>query len=85
MALRTVSEEVEALFGYMVNHKLGLNLRLHAFLFDALQRIFNLCDSNKDGLLDSTELNEFQVRLSFSPPRPISRPAQDPRLTLTSD
>lgn len=40
MALRTASEEVEALFGYMVNHKLGLNLRLHAFLFDALQRIF---------------------------------------------
>ncbi|KAL1664376.1 hypothetical protein GGF50DRAFT_127257 [Schizophyllum commune] len=40
MALRTASEEVEALFGYMVNHKLGLNLRLHAFLFDALKRIF---------------------------------------------
>ena len=29
----------------------------------ALRRIFNLNDSNKDGLLDATELNEFQVHL----------------------
>ncbi|KAL1745183.1 hypothetical protein HDZ31DRAFT_37003 [Schizophyllum fasciatum] len=39
-ALRTASEEIETLFGYMVRHKLGLELRLQAFLFDALQRIF---------------------------------------------
>lgn len=28
---------------------------------NALKRIFKLCDKNKDGLLDSAELNEFQV------------------------
>jgi len=28
---------------------------------DALQRIFNLCDLDKDGVLDDDELNEFQV------------------------
>lgn len=28
----------------------------------ALKRIFKLCDMNKDGLLDPSELNEFQVR-----------------------
>lgn len=27
----------------------------------ALKRIFKLCDMNKDGLLDPSELNEFQV------------------------
>lgn len=27
----------------------------------ALKRIFKLCDSNKDGILDASELNEFQV------------------------
>ena len=27
----------------------------------ALTRIFNLCDTNKDGILDAAELNEFQV------------------------
>ena len=27
----------------------------------ALRRIFKLCDTNKDGLLDAGELNEFQV------------------------
>ena len=27
----------------------------------ALRRIFKLCDTNKDGLLDAAELNEFQV------------------------
>lgn len=29
----------------------------------ALRRIFKLCDTNKDGILDAAELNEFQVRL----------------------
>ena len=29
---------------------------------DALRRIFKLCDVNKDGVLDPTELNDFQVR-----------------------
>jgi Ca2+-binding EF-hand superfamily protein len=28
---------------------------------DALKRIFKLCDMNKDGVLDDSELNEFQV------------------------
>ena len=28
---------------------------------NALQRIFKLCDKNKDQLLDAEELNEFQV------------------------
>jgi Ca2+-binding EF-hand superfamily protein len=28
---------------------------------EALRRIFKLCDANKDGLLDSAELNDFQV------------------------
>lgn len=27
----------------------------------ALKRIFKLCDANKDGILDASELNEFQV------------------------
>ena len=27
----------------------------------ALKRIFKLCDTNKDGILDASELNEFQV------------------------
>lgn len=27
----------------------------------ALERIFNVCDRNKDGLLDDAELNAFQV------------------------
>lgn len=31
---------------------------------EALQRIFNLCDLDKDGVLDDDELNEFQVALS---------------------
>lgn len=33
----------------------------------ALSRIFNLCDVNKDGLLDDDELNDFQ-RVCFSAP-----------------
>ncbi len=28
---------------------------------EALRRIFKLCDTNKDGVLDNEELNEFQV------------------------
>ena len=28
---------------------------------NALRRIFKLCDANKDGILDASELNEFQV------------------------
>ena len=31
----------------------------------ALKRIFKLCDANKDGILDASELNEFQVRGFF--------------------
>jgi hypothetical protein len=31
----------------------------------ALKRIFKLCDTNKDGILDVSELNEFQV--GFAP------------------
>lgn len=31
---------------------------------NALKRIFKLCDKNKDGLLDSAELNDFQVSYS---------------------
>ncbi|KAF8938460.1 mitochondrial Rho 1 [Dissophora ornata] len=34
---------------------------------DALQRIFNLCDFDKDGVLDDAELNEFQ-RKCFNAP-----------------
>ena len=30
---------------------------------EALRRIFKLCDTNKDGILDAAELNEFQVRV----------------------
>ena len=32
----------------------------------ALRRIFKLCDLNKDGVLDSAELNEFQVASIFA-------------------
>src|SRR5882757_8844094 len=28
---------------------------------NALKRIFKVCDKNKDGVLDSSELNDFQV------------------------
>lgn len=38
---------------------------LKAACVDALKRIFNLCDVNKDGVLDTAELNEFQVRFVF--------------------
>ena len=31
----------------------------------ALRRIFKLCDTNKDGVLDTAELNEFQVCLAI--------------------
>ncbi|KZV73774.1 mitochondrial Rho GTPase [Peniophora sp. CONT] len=34
---------------------------------EALKRIFKLCDANKDGILDDTELNEFQ-RIVFAAP-----------------
>ena len=34
---------------------------------NALKRIFKLCDKNKDGLLDSAELNDFQVIFSLGP------------------
>ena len=34
---------------------------------NALKRIFKLCDKNKDGLLDSAELNDFQVIYSPGP------------------
>ncbi|KAL1722755.1 P-loop containing nucleoside triphosphate hydrolase protein [Schizophyllum commune] len=33
----------------------------------ALTRIFKLCDANKDGVLDSTELNEFQRKCFDAP------------------
>ena len=33
----------------------------------ALKRIFKLCDVNKDGILDGSELNEFQVMSSAHP------------------
>jgi hypothetical protein len=33
---------------------------------DALKRIFKISDVDKDGLLNATELNQFQVRFSFS-------------------
>ncbi|KIK80370.1 hypothetical protein PAXRUDRAFT_833557 [Paxillus rubicundulus Ve08.2h10] len=33
----------------------------------ALKRIFNLCDANKDGLLDAAELNEFQRKCFDAP------------------
>ena len=32
----------------------------------ALKRIFKLCDTNKDGILDASELNEFQVCRSWA-------------------
>ncbi|KAJ7644227.1 EF hand associated-domain-containing protein [Roridomyces roridus] len=34
---------------------------------NALQRIFKLCDTNKDGLLDPAELNEFQRKCFDAP------------------
>ncbi|KAI6027499.1 hypothetical protein PISMIDRAFT_684252 [Pisolithus microcarpus 441] len=34
---------------------------------NALKRIFKLCDANKDGLLDATELNEFQRKCFDAP------------------
>ncbi|KAI0269742.1 P-loop containing nucleoside triphosphate hydrolase protein [Gloeopeniophorella convolvens] len=34
---------------------------------DALRRIFNLCDANKDGVLDDAELNEFQRKCFDAP------------------
>ncbi|KAF8610323.1 mitochondrial Rho GTPase [Ceratobasidium sp. AG-I] len=34
---------------------------------DALRRIFRLCDTNKDGVLDTRELNEFQQTCFKSP------------------
>ncbi|KAG6814245.1 ERMES complex Ca(2+)-binding regulatory GTPase gem1 [Tricholoma furcatifolium] len=33
----------------------------------ALKRIFNLCDANKDGILDGSELNEFQRKCFDAP------------------
>ncbi|KAF9221671.1 mitochondrial Rho GTPase [Gyrodon lividus] len=33
----------------------------------ALKRIFNLCDANKDGVLDAVELNEFQRKCFDAP------------------
>jgi Ras family protein T1 len=33
---------------------------------EALKRIFKLCDTNKDGILDASELNEFQVSCGLS-------------------
>lgn len=33
----------------------------------ALRRIFKLCDTNKDGILDASELNEFQVIFFWFP------------------
>ncbi|KAG8745965.1 ERMES complex Ca(2+)-binding regulatory GTPase gem1 [Ceratobasidium sp. 414] len=37
---------------------------------DALRRIFRLCDTNKDGVLDTHELNEFQQTCFKSPLQP---------------
>lgn len=34
---------------------------------EALKRIFKLCDVNKDGVLDATELNEFQRKCFDTP------------------
>ncbi|EIN12642.1 mitochondrial Rho GTPase [Punctularia strigosozonata HHB-11173 SS5] len=34
---------------------------------DALRRIFKLCDTNKDGILDASELNEFQRKCFDAP------------------
>ncbi|KZV93467.1 mitochondrial Rho GTPase [Exidia glandulosa HHB12029] len=34
---------------------------------DALKRIFKLCDTNKDGMLDTAELNEFQRKCFDAP------------------
>lgn len=34
---------------------------------EALKRIFKLCDTNKDGILDASELNEFQRKCFDSP------------------
>lgn len=31
----------------------------------ALKRIFKLCDTDKDGILDPSELNEFQVSFPY--------------------
>jgi hypothetical protein len=38
---------------------------------NALKRIFKLCDTNKDGILDPSELNEFQVSRANSLPHLI--------------
>ncbi|QRV86369.1 EF-hand 1, calcium-binding site protein [Ceratobasidium sp. AG-Ba] len=37
---------------------------------EALRRIFRLCDTNKDGILDTRELNEFQQTCFKSPLQP---------------
>lgn len=40
-----------------------LNQVLKPACVAALRRIFKICDTNKDGILDAAELNEFQVCL----------------------
>jgi hypothetical protein len=47
-------------------HSLALEVSLDGQVLkpscvSALKRIFKLCDTNKDGILDPSELNEFQV------------------------
>jgi len=43
----------------------------------ALKRIFKLCDTNKDGILDPAELNEFQVSYTYAPlPKRLSTRCQ---------
>jgi hypothetical protein len=50
---------------YASSVDLGLNLTnvqvLKPACVAALKRIFKLCDTNKDNILDPSELNEFQV------------------------
>jgi hypothetical protein len=56
----------------MCNHILTLCIQLSKLqvlkpaCIAALRRIFKLCDTNKDGILDAAELNEFQVGFPIS-------------------
>lgn len=50
------------LYGYVDVYSLRTyNQVLKKECVAALRRIFKLCDTNKDNILDAAELNEFQV------------------------
>ena len=56
------------ILGYLMPEVWSSGQVLKPSCVSALKRIFKLCDTNKDGILDPSELNEFQVRWSSELP-----------------